>query len=402
LETLNRPPDCSAKDWANIKHKSAMFFMSEGQLKRRNKPFPQVVVTNPDLQKSVLKALHEELGHRGMDETYRRTKLRFWWPNMKRSTKKWVQSCIPCQKRSSSKPLEEKRATGKSTIFGRVSLDTIHIKAGRWKYLVVARDDLSGWVEAVGLEQIKAKKIAEWFLENWIHRYGVPLTVVVDGGSEFGQELQHALTQVGSTVKVTTPYYPEANGMVERGHQPIKDTLVKLCETDGKKWRNYLPLVLFADRISTKRTTGYSPYELLFGQPAILPVDLELETYLGTNWEEISTTEELLTARVLQLERREETLQEAYKKMKEARAQSLEAQNLKDSVRKPLSPGQLVLVYNKSLDSQWGKLFENRWNGPFRITTQEEGGAYNLEELDGTKLKRRYASSQVKPFFSRN
>jgi hypothetical protein len=80
----------------------------------------------------------------------------------------------------------------------------------------------------------------------------------------------------------------------------------------------------------------------------------------------------------------------------------LEAQNLKDSVRKPLSPGQLVLVYNKSLDSQWGKLFENRWNGPFRITTQEEGGAYNLEELDGTKLKRRYASSQVKPFFSRN
>jgi hypothetical protein len=190
--------------------------------------------------------------------------------------------------------------------------------------------------------------------------------------------------------------------MVERGHQPIKDTLVKLCETDCKKLRNYLPLVLFADRISTKRTTGYSPYELLFGQPAILPVDLELETYLGTNWEEISTTEELLTARVLQLERREETLQEAYKKMKEARAQSLEAQNLKDSVRKPLSPGQLVLVYNKSLDSQWGKLFENRWNGPFRITTQEEGGAYNLEELDGTKLKRRYASSQVKPFFSRN
>jgi hypothetical protein len=77
LETLNRPPDCSSKDWANIKHKSAMFFMSEGQLKRRNEPFPQVVVTNPELQKSVLKELHEELGHRGMDETYRRTKLRF-------------------------------------------------------------------------------------------------------------------------------------------------------------------------------------------------------------------------------------------------------------------------------------------------------------------------------------
>jgi hypothetical protein len=238
-------------------------------------------------------------------------------------------------------------------------------------------------------------------MENWIHRYGVPLTVVVDGGPEFGQELQKSLTEAGAKVRVTTPYYPEANGMVERGHQPLKDTLVKLCETDGKKWRNYLPLVLFADRISTKRTTGYSPYELIFGQPAILPVDLELETYLGTDWTKVKSTTELLSARVLQLERREEVLQEAYRKMKEARSQSLETMNQKKSLRNPLTPGQLVLVYNKSLDSQWGKLFENRWNGPYRITKQEKGGSYALEELDGSELKRRYAASQVKPFFSR-
>ena len=189
--------------------------------------------------------------------------------------------------------------------------------------------------------------------------------------------------------------------MIERGHQPLKDTLVKLCATDGKKWRHYLPLVLFADRISTKRTTGYSPYELIFGQPAILPVDLELETYLGTNWEDIKTTEDLLSARVLQLERREEILQEAYKKLKESRSQSLEGQHQKKNLRKPLPIGQLVLVYNKSLDSQHGRLFENRWNGPYRITKQEEGGSYNLEELDGTLLRRRYAASHVKPFFLR-
>ena len=71
--------------------------------------------------------------------------------------------------------------------------------------------------------------------------------------------------------------------MIARGHQPLKDALVKLCETDGKKWRHYLPLVFFAERISTKRTTGYSPYEIFFGQSAILPVDLELEIYLGAD-----------------------------------------------------------------------------------------------------------------------
>ena len=55
-----------------------------------------------------------------------------------------------------------------------------------------------------------------------------------------------------ATLKYTTPYYPEANGMIKRGHRRIKDTLEKMCgESDGK-WREYLPLVLFADRISTK------------------------------------------------------------------------------------------------------------------------------------------------------
>ncbi|PLW26068.1 hypothetical protein PCANC_28322 [Puccinia coronata f. sp. avenae] len=48
--------------------------------------------------------------------------------------------------------------------------------------------------------------------------------------------------------------------------------------------------------------------------------------------------------------------------MKEAHAKALEPQNNKKSIRKPLEPGSLVLAYNKRLDSQWGKLFANRWN----------------------------------------
>ena len=320
---------------------------------------------------------------------------------MKNSSKLWVQSCDACQKRSSVLPNELKMATGKSTIFGRVSLDTVHIKAGRWKYLVVARDDLSGWVEAVGLEKIQAKRIAQWFQEEWIFRFVAPLSVTVDGGSEFGKRFQEELIKQGIKVKVTTPYYPEANGMIERGHQSLKDTLVKLCGTDGKKWRSYLPLVLFADRISTKRTTGYSPFELILGQSPVLPVDLELETYLGIDWEKVVTTEDLLEARVKQLENRDVVLQEAYSKQQDSRQQSVDYWNSKKKLREPLEKGQLLLVYNKSLDSQWGKLFENKWNGPYRIKTQNPGGSYSLEELDGTEITRNFASSQVKPYYSR-
>ncbi|POW02507.1 hypothetical protein PSTT_11742 [Puccinia striiformis] len=401
LTNLRRPNGCTDEEWKSIKHKSETFFISDGKLKRRKKPFPQVVISSHRNQKIILDTLHEELGHRGVEETYRRCKLRFWWPNMRKNVIDWVKSCKACQKRSLVKPMELKHATGKSTIFGRVSMDVVHIKAGKWKYLLVARDDLSGWVEAVGLEKLTAAKVASWFQENWIHRYGLPWTVAMDGGGEFGKEVQNMLKKSGSVVKITTPYYPEANGMIERGHQPLKDALVKMCGSDGKKWRNYLPLVLFADRISTKRTTGHTPYELIFGQPAVLPIDLEMETYLGTDWDTVKTTADLLLARVGQLERREEVLQAAYKKMKETRSKSVEFWNNKGSDRGPIAEGELVLVYNKSLESQWGKLFENRWNGPYRVVTKEKSGAYALEELDGTPLKRRYAAPQVKIFRQR-
>jgi hypothetical protein len=66
-----------------------------------------------------------------------------------------------------------------------------------------------------------------------------------------------------------------------------------------------------------------------------------------------------------------------------------------------LDPGDLVLVYNKSLEDQWGKLFANRWNGPFKVKEHLPKGSYLLEELDGTELKRTYAASHIKRFFPR-
>jgi hypothetical protein len=70
-------------------------------------------------------------------------------------------------------------------------------------------------------------------------------------------------------------------------------------------------------------------------------------------------------------------------------------------LQEPLDPGDLVLVYNKSLEDQWGKLFANRWNGPFKVKEQLPKGSYLLEELDGTELKRTYAASHIKRFFPR-
>ncbi|MBW0473706.1 hypothetical protein O181_013421 [Austropuccinia psidii MF-1] len=114
-------------------------------------------------------------------------------------------------------------------------MDMIHIKAGRWKYLVIARDYFSGWPETVALTRLNSRSISEWFTSEWICRYGAPKEVTVDGGEGLGKELQEAVKGAGSMIRIATPYYPESQGMVERGHKQLNDGLVKICGKNGSK-----------------------------------------------------------------------------------------------------------------------------------------------------------------------
>ncbi|MBW0583605.1 hypothetical protein O181_123320 [Austropuccinia psidii MF-1] len=116
---------------------------------------------------------------------------------MKKSVKKWVQSCLACQKRSQNLQREQGKYPATSTIFERVIMAAANIKSGRWKYMVVARDDFSGWPETVGLVRLTAKEVAEWFTSEWICRYGSPKAVTADGGPEFGKEFQDAVKRAG-------------------------------------------------------------------------------------------------------------------------------------------------------------------------------------------------------------
>ncbi|MBW0583275.1 hypothetical protein O181_122990 [Austropuccinia psidii MF-1] len=156
---------------------------------------------------------------------------------MKKIVKKWVKSCQECQKRSHLQQKEEGKISATSTLFERVSMDAVHIKAGRWKYSVVGRYDFSGWPETVALTKLMAKSGSEWFNSKWIFRYGEPKEVTVDGGAEFGKELQEEVKISGSRIKITTPYYPEGQAIVERGHKQLKDALVKRCGENGYKWK---------------------------------------------------------------------------------------------------------------------------------------------------------------------
>ena len=225
-------------------------------------------------------------------------------------------------------------------------MDAVHIKASGAKYLNVARDDFFGWVGAKFLKNFTAESVASFLHENWTTRFGLVLSYSTDGGSEFGGKLAEMIRSLPGKHRVSTPYYPEGQGMVERGHGPLKAALVKLAGESGKNCRKFLPLVLFSDCISTKQTTGYSPCEIIFGQKAVLPIDLEMELFLGVDWDEVASTADLLIARSKHLELSEETREIAYQKMMKSHMDSIQYWEEKNSsrFRSPLKPGDLVLA----------------------------------------------------------
>ncbi|MBW0523102.1 hypothetical protein O181_062817 [Austropuccinia psidii MF-1] len=133
---------------------------------------------------------------------------------------------------------------------------------------------------------------------------------------------------------------------------------------------------------------GYSPFELQFGLKEALPIEIEAKTYLAIEWHKFQSTEDLLKARSEQLSGKEDIRKREKETLKKTREDSVKYwdRKLTHQIIKPIHPGVIVLVYNKALESQWGLLFKNRWDGPYRVVRQINNGPYELEELDGTKL----------------
>ena len=148
-------------------------------------PLRRVLGNTKDTEE-VLRQLHDELGHRGIDGTYEKARLRYYWGSLYRDIDCYIHSCEDCQKRRPhpyDKPLH---CTFSLTVFAQVGLDVVHMPAATdgSKYMVEMRDDLSGWAEFKGLRKANSRAVAKFINEVSMARFGCPLLIVNDGGPE--------------------------------------------------------------------------------------------------------------------------------------------------------------------------------------------------------------------------
>ncbi|XP_071063354.1 uncharacterized protein [Pseudochaenichthys georgianus] len=79
----------------------------------------------------------------------------------------------------------------------------------------------------------------------------------------------------------TTPYHPQTDGLTERFNQTLKQMLRKFVNNSGTDWDQWLPYLLFAYREVPQASTGFSPFELLYGHEVRGPLSLLREIWEG-------------------------------------------------------------------------------------------------------------------------
>src|SRR6266481_2154235 len=174
-------------------------------------------------------------------------------------------------------------------------------KAQGYRYIIAARDDLSGAAEGWKLKQATARTVSQFIFEELLCRYGVISEIVTDNGTEVRGATEELLQCHGIPHIHISPYNSQANGVVERGHYTIREGLVKACEGNINRWPDYVHHAFFADRITTRQATGFSPFYLLYGTDPILPLDLLEATYLVPGFKPNMSTSDLLALQIKQL-----------------------------------------------------------------------------------------------------
>ncbi|XP_077327826.1 uncharacterized protein LOC143962423 [Lithobates pipiens] len=166
------------------------------------------------------------------------------------------------------------------------------------RYILTVVDYATRYPEAVALPCLRTDKVADALLGIFT-RVEFPAKLIIDQGIQFVSDLMQALCQKMQMMHImASPYHPQTNGLCESFNGPLKQMLRTFVHSQGKDWKRYPPHLLFASREVPQKSTGFLPFELLYGRRVRGPLNLICETWEGKIADpEVSVVDYVLTFR---------------------------------------------------------------------------------------------------------
>lgn len=195
-----------------------------------------------------------------------------------------VRMCEACQfhSKKSNQPAQALHVIPSSWPFVVWGLDIVGKlprAVGGYEYLFVAIDKFSKWAEVEPVRKVTAQAAIKFF-KSIMCRFGVPNGIITDNGTQFiSAAFQVYCEGMGSKLPFASVVHPRSNGQAERANAEVlrglKTRTFDKLKGHGKHWVEELQPVLWSIRTTPRRATGETPFALVYGAEAVLPLELK-------------------------------------------------------------------------------------------------------------------------------
>jgi hypothetical protein len=263
---------------------------------------------------------------------------------------------------------------------------------GNLKYVVVAVEYFSKWIEAKPLATITSVTVQKFFWQNIACHFGAPKAITVGNGTQFDAEtFKDFCNRIGTKIHFALVRHPESNGLVERANGIIMTGIMKLIFNQPRgKWPHELIKVVWSHSTIVSRSIGFTPFKLLFGDEAITPKEAKAGSIRTTTSAEDEADYQITKDTI------EGTRLQALEHINKYQAETIRWRDRKVRL-KNIKPRHLVLRRVANPDTV-GKL-QLKWEGPFLVVSSSRPGSYRLKDMDDNDIPRSWNADQLGRYY---
>ncbi|XP_072071786.1 uncharacterized protein [Arachis hypogaea] len=235
----------------------------------------------------VLAEAHKEIcgihsGARSLAQTILRAG--FYWRTLWEDSSKKVRTCDRCQKHAPiiNIPAEQLHQSVISWPFNQWGIDILSpfpTAPRQMKYLVVAIDYFSKWIEAQPLARITSSQMISFVWKYIICRFGIPSHIITDNGRQF---TDHNFKDFLQNLKINQHFssveHPQSNGLAEAANKVLLHALRKKLDEAKGLWAELVPEVLWSYNTTVHTSTKETPFRLVYGSEAMISLEISQQS----------------------------------------------------------------------------------------------------------------------------
>jgi transposase InsO family protein len=321
-------------------------------------------------------------GHRGVKATIHRIKEQirediFKWKGLRKDVEKYIRNCRECQV---NKLLSNKKQPMLITDTPREPMEKGYLdiygplpetERGN-KYLLTYMDGLSRFTCIIPLKNQEAETVAEAFCTEIVLKGpGIPKVLLTDQGTNFLSRFFRSLCRLLEIEKIqTTAFHPESNGALERSHRQLGEFLRHYIDKDQTNWDVLAPFAQFCHNTSKCRTTGHTPYEVLFGRKPEIPSALKLPTKVNYTYDDL----------ISEIKNNFRSIYDSARQNLEQSKQETKEQCDKKTKIKNFKIGDTVVLRNQNARPGRSKKLEELWNEPYKVLEKINEVNYKIKK----------------------